>query len=163
MEILKFPHPHLMSKTEEVTVFGPELKTLLDAMWETLSSKGAVGLAANQVGLTQRMFVMEGPNGERINAINPTILFKSAAFANLKEGCLSAPGDFVIVPDRALWVQMRYRDEHGNTQIRVLDGLYGVCVQHEIDHLDGKAYLENKSIPRSTRKNLAKKWGLKLK
>jgi peptide deformylase len=161
MEILKFPHPHLLEKTEEVTVFGEELKTLLDAMWDTMSEHHGMGLAANQVGLSQRMFVMEGPDGKRFNFVNPVITSSSSAPANMREGCLSAPGDYVIVPDRAQWVQVNYEDEEGKSQSRVFQGIYAVCVQHEIDHLDGKAYLENKSIPKATRKPLASKWGLK--
>lgn len=163
MEILKFPHPQLFEKTEEVTVFGPELKTLLDGMWETMSENHGMGLAANQVGLSHRMFVMEGPDNKRFNLLNPYIINKSSAPANLKEGCLSAPGDYLIVPDRAQWVQISYEDEEGKSHTKVFQGIYAVCCQHEIDHLDGKAYLENKSIPKMTRKNLASKWNLKLK
>lgn len=158
--ILKFPNPLLFKKTSEVLVFGKELKVLLDAMWETMLVSNGVGLAANQIGLPLRMVVIKGPFG-RINLVNPEIIGKSKFAANLKEGCLSAPGDFILVPDRVEWVHVNYQDETGHERVAVFKGLYSVCVQHEIEHLDGKSFMENKSIPKQIRKGLQKKWGLK--
>jgi len=159
MNLLLFPDPLLFQETSEVLVFGPELLVLLDAMWETMEANKGLGLAANQIGLSHRMVVMKGPNG-RINLINPEIFGKSKLPANLKEGCLSAPGDFVLVPDRVEWVQVNYQDEHGHEKMAVFKGLYSVCIQHEIEHLDGKSFMANKSIPKHIRKGLQKKWGL---
>lgn len=161
MEILKFPHPTLSEVCTPVTVFGEELKILLDAMWDTMKSTTGMGLAANQVGLTFRMFVMEGNEGERIYLVNPEILKKSLAISAIKEGCLSAPGEMIQTNSRAEWVQVRYYDESGNYRNKVFTDVYSVCVQHEIDHLNGKSFMEIKTIPKSKRKELAKKWGLK--
>ena len=157
MEILKFPHPLLFEATVEVAVFGEELRVLLDSMWETMKASNGLGLAANQVSLPLRMFVMEGPQG-RINIVNPRIVSRSAVAANLKEGCLSAPGEFIIIPDRSEWVQIECQDETGAKRTHVFRGLHSVCVQHEMEHLDGKGFILNKSLPKTDRKALAKKW-----
>lgn len=166
MKIINFPDPILFNKCKEVSVFGKELEVLLNTMWDTMKGKG-IGLAANQVGLNFRMFVMEGPlkDGaqEKLFFVNPVILSRSVVPANIKEGCLSAPGEFLMLSERSSWVQVEYQNEKGEKQIRVFKGLYSVCVQHEIDHLDGKSHLMSKTIPKAQRKELAKKWGIKLK
>lgn len=161
MQILKFPHPELFESGKEVTVFGPELKVLLDSMWDTMKANNGLGLAANQVSLLHRMFVMEGPKAERLYVINPKITLKSIGAANLKEGCLSAPGEFLVRSDRAAWVQVKFKNADNKEQVRVFSGLHAVCVQHEIEHLDGVSFMESKLITKSKRNQLAKKWGLK--
>lgn len=160
MEILKFPHPDLFKKCDKITVFGPELKILLDSMWETMKLANGIGLAANQVSIPFRMFVMEGPNG-RINLINPRIQALSQVSANLKEGCLSAPGESLVVPGRMRWVDVEYQDENGDFKRVVLHAIHAVCVQHEIEHLDGKSFMKNKTIHKTIRNQLSKKWKLK--
>lgn len=161
MEIIKFPNPKLFEVCRPVTVFGEELKILLDSMWDTMKASNGMGLAANQVGLIFRMFVMEGNEGERINLINPEVIKQSVAISPLKEGCLSAPGEMIVTGSRAEWVQVRYYDENGNYRNKVFTGIHSVCIQHEIDHLDGKTFLEIATIPKAKRRELAKKWGLK--
>lgn len=156
--VLKFPNPLLFEKAAPVYVFGKELQILLDLMWDTMEINRGIGLASNQLGMGLAMVVIKGPNG-RLNMVNPTILKKSKIPANLKEGCLSAPGDFLIVPDRVEWVQVKYQDETGELGTVVLKGIYSVCVQHELEHLEGKSFMENKSIPKHIRKSLQKKWG----
>lgn len=161
MEILKFPHKSLFNVCKEVTVFGQELTILLDGMWSVMISKGGLGLASNQVGLEYRMFVMAGYDNEKIFLINPKIVKKSNLPANMIEGCLSAPGEFILLSERVSWVQVEFHDQKGQLQTRVFKGLHSVCVQHEIDHLDGKSHLMSKSIPKTKRKELHKKWGIK--
>ena len=156
--ILKFPNPLLFEPAAPVYVFGEELRILLDLMWETMEANNGIGLAANQLGISLAMIVIKGPNG-RLNMVNPAIYARSKLPANLKEGCLSAPGDFIIVPDRVEWVEVCYFDEKGVAKRAVLKGLYSVCLQHEIEHLEGKSFMENKSIPKQIRKGLQKKWG----
>lgn len=163
MQIIKFPSSELFQKCSEVSVFGPELKVLLDSMYQTMIEANGIGLAANQVGLKFRMFVMFGPNNERLNIVNPTIVSKSIAPANLKEGCLSAPGEMLVLEERRTWVQLKYQDETGTEQKKMFHGIHAVCVQHEIDHLNGKSYLQSKSLHKAKRKELAKKWDLKTK
>lgn len=161
MEILKFPNPILSTKCSPVTVFGEELKTILEGMMETMKRSNGVGLAANQVGLKLYMFTMEGPNEEQLALVNPKILSKSQAPANLKEGCLSAPGEFLVRPDRVLWVEVEFQDAVGDKKKRVFKGIHAVCVQHEIEHLDGKGFMESKTLPKKKRQELATKWGIK--
>lgn len=160
MEILKFPHSNLFVKCEVVTVFGPELKTILEAMYETMISHSGIGLAANQVGLKHRMFTMQGDNEEKIFLVNPKVKSRSGAPANLREGCLSAPGEFFVRPDRVQWVQVEFHDEQGIVRVRVFKGLCAVCVEHELEHLDGKGFMQSTTIPKKKRQELAKKWGL---
>lgn len=161
MEILKFPDPHLFEVCKEVTVFGDELRTLLEGMWTAMIARGGLGLASNQVGLDYRMFVMAGVDSEKLFIINPKIVKKSEVPAMMKEGCLSAPGEFLYLAERASWVQLDFKDDKGNMCRRVFHGIQAVCVQHEIGHLDGKSHLMSPSIPKKQRKELAKKWGLK--
>lgn len=163
MKILKFPSEELFQKCTEVSVFGPELKVLLDSMWETMVTGNGMGLAANQVGLTFRMFTMLGPEAEKIYIVNPKILKKSVVPANLQEGCLSAPGEMLTLSERASWVKVKFQDETGKEHERVFKGIHSVCIQHETDHLEGKSHLQSKSLIKVKRKALAKKWGIKLK
>lgn len=163
MELLSFPHPLLFKPCRKVSVFGPELKTLLNLMWDAMNALKGIGLAANQVGLSYAMFVMAGPDEEHLFIVNPRILRKSTVPANLREGCLSAPGEFLVLSERASWVEIAFQDESGTEKVRVFQGLHAVCVQHEMDHLVGKSHLQSSTIPKVKRKELAKKWGLKFK
>lgn len=161
MEILKYPDKHLFTPCKEVTVFGPELLVMLDAMWETMIKERGVGLSANQVGIEYCMFTMEGANKEKYYIVNPKIISRSAAPANVKEGCLSAPNEFLILNERSLWVEVVFQNEKGERQRKVFEGIRSVCAQHEMDHLQGKSYLQSKSLSKKQRMNLAKKWGFK--
>lgn len=163
MQILKFPNSALFVTCSEVTVFGEELKILLDAMWETMMVSKGMGLAANQVGLIFRMFTMLGPEGEKIYLVNPKILAKSIIPANLKEGCLSAPGELLVLDERASWVKVKFQDETGKEHERVFKDIHSVCIQHEIEHLNGETYLKSRSLNKKKRKELLKKWGIKSK
>ena len=160
MKLLQFPHVKLLTPCEDVENFNYELAEILDYMWYVMEESNGVGLAANQVGFSLNMFVMDGPNG-RLNLVNPYISLKSKSSANLKEGCLSAPGEFIVVPERAEWVQVKYQDEKGIHKSIVLKGIHAVCAQHEIEHLEGKSFMENKSLSKATRTKLAKKWEIK--
>lgn len=157
MELLNFPNPLLFQVTVEVTSFDESLAQTLDQMYDVMKYKSGIGLAANQVGLTSRMFVMEGPNG-RMNVVNPVIVSRSVLSISIREGCLSAPGTFVIVPDRSQWVKLEYSNEKGEKCSAVLKDIYAICVQHELEHLDGKSFLSHRSIPKNIRKPLLKKW-----
>lgn len=161
MEIIKFPHPDLFTVCKEVTVFGPELKVLLDSMWDLMLKERGVGLAGNQVSILYRIVTMQGPNKERLYIINPKITKRSLAPANLKEGCLSSPGEFYVLAERSAWVEVEYQDETGKAHRRVFQGLYSVAVEHELGHLNGASHLQSKSIPKAKRIELAKKYGLK--
>lgn len=163
MQILRFPDPALFVECSEVSVFGPELKLLLESMYETMVNGNGIGLAANQVGLTFRMFTMRTEKDEKLFLVNPKIVRRSVISANAREGCLSAPGEFLVLEERAAWVKVEYQDETGTQKEKVFHGLESVCVQHEIDHLNGKSHLQSKSLNKAKRKELAKKWGIKAK
>lgn len=161
MKILKYPHPALLKVCTPVESIDMLAKELLDEMWETMVEHEGMGLAANQVGVTLRMFVMTGVVGERINFINPKIINRSIAPAEKVEGCLSAPGEYLQLDERAEWVQVQFQDENGAEHIKMFTGIHSVCVQHEIDHLDGKTHLASSTLSSKDRKILAKKWGLR--
>jgi peptide deformylase len=156
MEVLKFPHPNLFIRCKPVTVFGPELVILLESMWEAMVRSGGLGLASNQVGLDYSMFTMEGSDKEKLFIVNPRILKRSPLAANLQEGCLSAPGDFVTLK-RSRWVELEYQDEKGEKHTRIFEGIHAICVQHEMQHLIGQSHLQSKNVP----KEIKQKWGLK--
>lgn len=163
MKILRYPDPILLQTCLLVNVFDDNLKKVLDEMWETMVAAEGMGLAANQVGILSRMFIMTDVDGSKIYAINPKIVLKSHVSANKPEGCLSAPGEFLELDERAEWVLVEYQDETGAQHKKVFHGIHSVCVQHEIDHLDGKTHLLSPTLSSKDRKMLAKKWGLKLK
>lgn len=161
MEILKFPHPALLTPCKSVTVFGSELKTILDSMYKTMIEAKGIGLAANQVGLDLRMFTMILEGGTRLDVINPEICDSSKTINQFKEGCLSAPGEFVITGDRPSWVAVKYQDEFGLTHGNIFFGINAVAFFHELDHLDGKAFIQSKNIPKKKRREICRRWGLK--
>lgn len=160
MKILKYPNPILLQACDPVLAIDERIKLSLDGMWETMLSHKGIGLAANQVGILYRMFVMSGPAGEKLYFINPKIVKKSVVPAEKTEGCLSAPGEYLQLDERADWVQVQFQDENGMEHVKVFNGIHSVCVQHEIDHLDGKTHLMSETLSSKDRKALAKKWGL---
>ena len=160
MQVLKYPDPRLLTPCKEVTVFGDELKVLLESMWEIMKRERGMGMAANQVGLEYRMFVMEEGESKHF-IVNPKILDHGKNPSAKPEGCLSAPGEMIRLyrPD---WVTVAYQNEKGEHLKRTFVDIFSVCAQHEIEHLDGKSFLQNKNIPKRVRVSLAAKWGLKV-
>lgn len=159
MKILKYPNPILLQACDPVLTIDGRIKTSLDEMWQTMLDNKGMGLAANQVGILYRMFVMS-KGDEKLYFVNPKIIRKSVVSAGKTEGCLSAPGEFLQLDERAEWVQVQFQDETGAEHVRVFSGIHSVCVQHEIDHLDGKTHLMSETLSSKDRKMLAKKWGL---
>ncbi|HET8553582.1 MAG TPA: peptide deformylase [Rhodanobacteraceae bacterium] len=142
LNILEFPDPRLRAKAEPVSVFDDALAKLADDMLETMYAASGIGLAATQVGITQRIFVMdisENASDPQV-LINPRISDKRGEQV-YQEGCLSFPGIFADVK-RADWIHVEAEDVHGNTVTREVDGLNAVCIQHELDHLDGKVFVD---------------------
>lgn len=159
MKIVNFPNKSLFTKTTPVTVFGPELKVLLDRMYEVMVENKGVGLAANQVELSFRMFVMQDIDGKPVYLVNPKIVWDSRELAKIKEGCLSAPAEFVVLRRSAI-VKVEFQDENGDKKTRIFNDLRAVCVQHEIEHLDGKSFLEHDSLTKIQKNQLQSKWGV---
>lgn len=160
MKLLKFPDPLLLQKCEEVTDFDQNLLSQLDDMWRTMINSHGMGLAANQVGITKRMFVMVAPGYERVYIVNPVIIGKSEVPANLSEGCLSAPGESLTIDKRKDSVTIIFNDETGKNKMRTFTGIHAVCVQHEIDHLDGISFLASEGLSRQQRRAIKRKWGI---
>lgn len=146
-EVVKWPNPILDNPGEPVTEFGDNLKKLVSDMFETMYSAPGVGLAAVQVGVSQRLFVMDCSGGkdpeQRIALINPEVL-RVEGTQNGEEGCLSFPGIFTPV-ERNLRAVVRAQDVNGNEF--EIDGmeLTARCMLHETDHCDGIVFLDKMS------------------
>lgn len=160
MKILEFPHPHLFVKCPPVTEFDEQLKLDLDKMYQLMVDSEGLGLSANQVGILKAFFVMTGPIGEPIYCINPKIEMAYPIPAMIAEGCLSAPGDFIVL-NRSSRIVLSFQDHTGKKISRIFNKIHAVCAQHEIDHLLGKSFLQAEEIPSSVKKKLLKKWGIK--
>jgi len=142
LNILQFPDPGLRQKAAPVAVVDDNIRTLVDDMFETMYSAPGIGLAAVQVDTPKRVIVIdisEDKNQPRC-FINPEIVERSGD-EKMEEGCLSVPGIYEQV-SRAKDITVRYLDRNGNTQELTVDGVLAVCIQHEIDHLDGKLFVD---------------------
>lgn len=140
-KIVLWPDFRLNGKSEEVakeTISSDEIKILIADMIETMRAEGGIGLSAIQVGVGKRIVVAaDGPSNRVF--INPTIS-TTGAIKKLPEGCLSVPGVFQAVP-RSEGVTVRALNENGQEFVLDLTGLLAQCLQHEIEHLDGKMFL----------------------
>ena len=142
LAILEFPDPRLRTVAAPVTVFDAELKQFVADMYETMYAANGVGLAATQVNVHQRVLVadMSDDRNEPMVLINPEILEKDGQQV-YQEGCLSFPGIYADVT-RALHVKVRAQDADGNEVIVDVEGPLAVCIQHEMDHLAGKVFVD---------------------
>lgn len=142
LPILEYPDPRLRERAVPVTVFDEELGRLIDDMLETMYAAPGIGLSATQVNVRKRVLVID--LSEKRDApqvfVNPEILTREGA-AKTEEGCLSVPGIFDQV-ERAAKVRVRAQDRGGATFEVDLEGLPAVCVQHEMDHLDGRLFVD---------------------
>ena len=123
-----------------------------------MKANNGIGLSGNQVGLKDSIFVMEHSVLGRLDIVNPQILSTSEESANISEGCLSAPGEFVVLKERKNNIKVRFQDETGLFKELELFGIDAVCFQHEYDHLQGISHLQSKSIPREKRREIKRKW-----
>ncbi len=142
LQILEYPDPRLRTRASPVTVFDPALSTLIDDMFETMYAAPGVGLAASQVDVHKRLIVMDVSESKQEPQVfcNPEIL-ASEGVGVTEEGCLSVPGIFDEVK-RAANVRARAQDRNGTVFEVDLDGLAAVCLQHEMDHLEGKLFVD---------------------
>lgn len=139
LKILKFPHPILLKKCEPVIHFNESTASLLDHMWECMIFNNGIGLSANQVGVSLNIFVMNSTLHGRLNIINPIILQKSVNTIVFQEGCLSAPGVFFNL-NRSNEIVLQFNDKDGSPRVEIFYGIDAVCIQHEIEHLEGKSF-----------------------
>lgn len=154
---VKYPDDLLKTRCQEVTSFDEKLHTVLDEMAQIMRSENGIGLAANQAGYLARAFIMLDNKGKLWEFINPRIV-ESEGFQQINEGCLSAPGVFVSVP-RAASVTVVAQNRNGEEFKVVCFEIEAVCIQHELDHLDGIFYLEKTT--RNQRRAALKTLGLK--
>ncbi|MGB5446807.1 MAG: peptide deformylase [Psychromonas sp.] len=142
LEVLCFPDKRLRTVAKPVEQITPELKELAKNMIETMYEEEGVGLAATQINFHQRIIVID-VSQERNQAmviINPIITEKSGEEVS-EEGCLSVPETNAEV-QRAEFVTLEYQDLDGQKQVLQADGLLAVCIQHELDHLEGKLFID---------------------
>jgi peptide deformylase len=142
LSILEYPDPRLRTKAAHVTTFDAALKRRIDDMFETMYAAPGIGLAATQVDWHKRLIVIDVSKDSDVREvfINPEILSREGQ-ASGEEGCLSVPGIYDDVA-RAERVRVRAQDADGKVFERDLDGMLAVCLQHEMDHLDGKLFVD---------------------
>jgi peptide deformylase len=140
--ILEFPDQRLRTRASAVTQFDAELGRLIDDMFETMYAAPGIGLAASQVDVHERVLVIdisEGRTEPRV-FINPEILSREGQ-EETEEGCLSVPGIFDEVV-RASRIRLRFQDRTGTVSEKDYEGMLAVCIQHEMDHLEGKLFVD---------------------
>ena len=153
LPIVEVPDPRLRQISSPVDTVDDELRTLIRDMFETMYAAPGIGLAAIQVGVPKRLLVIdlqepEEEGGEPVKDprvfINPEILTHSDQEVPYTEGCLSIPDQYADVdrPDR---IRARWLDEHGKSHERDIDGMLAVCLQHEMDHLEGVLFIDHLS------------------
>lgn len=176
LEILTYPNPLLREVSEPVTEFGPELKKLIDDMLETMYGANGIGLAAAQVGKLIQLLVidtrprdlertddddqseLEKKIRQPLILINPEIV-KGEGKTTFDEGCLSVPSFFETV-ERFEKIEVKAFDSDGKEFRFETDGLLAICIQHEMDHLDGTLFIDHISFTKSNKiKNTIKKSG----
>ena len=178
LEVLKYPDPRLRHKAKPVEKVTPELQKLANDMLETMYDEKGIGLAAIQVGIEKKLLVIDiMPKGEEdrydlsesmteleklvpmpLVIFNPEIIKKEGK-TTYDEGCLSIPGFYETV-ERSKYIEVKGLDKEGKPMELKLDGLLSICMQHEIDLLDGKVFIDRLSPIKSNRiKAKIKKYG----
>lgn len=142
LKVLRFPDERLRTVAQPVTSFDQTLQEQIDNMFETMQEENGVGLAATQVDFHQQLIVMDLQDDiQRPQVfINPKLIKASGDFCN-EEGCLSVPGIYAKV-DRAEFVTVKAHDRNGKEFTVEADGLFAICLQHEMDHLKGKLFVD---------------------
>jgi peptide deformylase len=145
-DILIHPDPRLKKPAEPVTEITGELRRLAGDMLETMYDAPGIGLAAPQIGISKRLLVMDCAGREDqpprpLILVNPEILWRSEARSTSEEGCLSIP-DYYEEIERPAEVKVRWTTPDGGTAEEHFRGVWATCVQHEIDHLDGRLFID---------------------
>ena len=151
LDILHFPDPRLRTIAQPVTEVDAAVRQLIDNMFDTMYAAPGIGLAATQVNVNKRIVVIDVSDDKEqpLCLINPEILDLSGV-EEMEEGCLSVPGVYETV-QRADQVRVRALDRDGRPVEIETGGLLAVCIQHEIDHLDGKLFVDYLSQLKRTR------------
>ena len=142
LNILRYPDARLHKAAVPVTVFDDGLKRLVQDMAETMYAAPGIGLAATQVDVHKQVIVIDASErrDSLIVLVNPEIV-EATGISDIEEGCLSVPGIYELV-ESAERVKVRAYDQNGNALTLEAQGLLAVCIQHEMDHLQGKVFLE---------------------
>ena len=144
LDILEFPDPRLRTVARPVAAVDEALRALIDDLFETMYERSGIGLAATQVNIHRRVLVMdvsEERNAPRVY-INPEVRILDDTLGRYDEGCLSVPGFYEAV-NRPRRVRVNALGRDGDAFNEELDGLAAICLQHEIDHLDGKLFVDH--------------------
>ncbi|GAB5390039.1 MAG: peptide deformylase [Alphaproteobacteria bacterium] len=164
LPIVIAPDPVLKTKAVAVDGVDDRIRTLLDDMLETMYDADGIGLAAPQIGLSERIIVVDVRKGEErdekdpIKMVNPEIIATGQDRVTGEEGCLSIPS---VRGDVERWDDLtcQYLDENGDKQLIEASGLLAICIQHEIDHLDGVLFTDHlSSLKRNMAMRKLKKW-----
>ena len=143
--ILVEPDIILRQKSQPVNIVGPDEKKLMNDMLETMYAANGIGLAAIQIGVPQRIIVMDisrdKENKNPMYFVNPVIKNKDLEKSIYEEGCLSVPNQFAEI-DRSSKCEVEYLDYNGNKQNLQAEGLLATCIQHEMDHLEGILFID---------------------
>lgn len=143
LEILEFPDPRLRTEARPVARVTDATRTLIDDMLETMYDAPGIGLAATQVNVHERVLVIDvsEKQDDPLVFINPEVTVLDPELGEYDEGCLSVPGYYEAVK-RPQRVEVSALDRNGEAFARELDGLLAICLQHEIDHLNGKLFVD---------------------
>lgn len=151
LEVIKYPNSFLRKKSKEVQVFDENLHRLLDDMYETMIEKNGVGLAAIQVGVDKKIFIINLPREDQnqykedlLEVVNPVFLKKEGEI-KWNEGCLSVP-EFYEEVDRYESISLAYQDRFGKEKILQANDFLAVAIQHENDHLEGILFVDKLPI-----------------
>ena len=143
LDILEFPDPRLRTVAREVEKVTEQTRRLIDDMFETMYAAPGIGLAASQVDVHQRLLVIDisEDHDDPMVFINPKVTILDPELGEYDEGCLSVPGFYETV-NRPRRVSVTALDRDGKEFTREIEGLLAICLQHEIDHLDGKLFVD---------------------
>ncbi|MGE6108520.1 peptide deformylase [Aeromonas sobria] len=142
LDVLRFPDERLRTIAAPVETITPELQQIVDDMFDTMYAEEGIGLAATQVDIHQRIIVIDVSDDREdpLVLINPEVIAQSGS-TGIEEGCLSVPGSRALVP-RAEWIKIRALDRNGEPFELEADDLLAICIQHEMDHLVGKLFVD---------------------
>lgn len=143
LTILEYPDPRLRTTAKAVTDVNDSVRKIIDDMFETMYAAPGIGLAATQVNIHQQIIVIDTSEdkNEPLVFINPVITVQDAALESYDEGCLSVPGFYEPV-ERPIGIKVEALDKNGDAFVMEPEGLLAVCIQHEIDHLNGKLFVD---------------------
>jgi peptide deformylase len=152
LDILHYPDPRLHTVAKPVEVVDDRIRQLVKDMAQTMYDAPGIGLAATQVNVHERVIVIDlsEEQNDLMVLINPEIVWRSDEEQSYEEGCLSVPGIYETVK-RAAQIRVKTLDENGQEKTIEADGLLAVCIQHEMDHLAGRVFVEKLSTLKQSR------------